>query len=1114
MRSDCQHAPRRVGKTILSGLRGIAIPALLTLPFSQTTLAARPITHNIVRLPRPVKGRVLDADGKPLSGASILVKGTRLGVKTDQDGAFELNVPDDAKTLVVSYIGKETVEMDVRGKSTISVVLKDAVMQAQDVVVVGYGTQKKELLTGSVATVKFKDADVEVPTTMTGNLLAGRVAGVDVGNISGLPGQQNPNIIIRTNSSWNAQPVLYVIDGKISTGIDFNNLSPLEIDNIAVLKDAATAAVYGSRAAGGVIVVTTKKGKSGKPVITYSYNTGIDTRTKGVSLTSAVQAGQLFNEFDGTTSFWSWQQADYDYFNSHNFGGGKGWGYDMLKDVWRDPSTMTHNLGVSGGSDNVKYFIGGSYVRQNGFLSTTTYDKYNLRANVTADMTKNFQVFAGMALNSNITNNATGIAGGSTYDLYRKLLVWQPDEPVWTTGANPGMPISYGWIANMGAEVSGMGGGNNSNYLKPVITLSGTYKVPFVPGLSATASFIKSYTQNRLHSFIKPYQMATVATGAPYANHIWYTDSTTGYVTSQNVPSIQDVVNWSEDRQLNFQLNYEKTIADVHHFKAWLIYEQYGTSGSGVNALINGFPVTVTDQWWAASTKSGTQFVSNSPNYSTYENGRKSWAGQFFYDYASKYLATFAYRYDGSANFAPNRRWGFFPSGSLGWIMSKERFFEHVKGVDQLKLRATVGLVGNDNLPGLTVNGVKVGSWQWQQSYQAGNSAYFGATPSTNAGITYGGVINPDLTWEKTLNTNIGIDVSFLKHYTATIDAYHNNTYDILGARIQTIPPTFPRALPAVNYGAEKNQGLELMVGYNGQIGRVRFNTSVNASYGYAWYTKMDQNLTYPWQNLVGSAGGRHASYIPGYQVAGILRTQADLNNLAAAKPNYNFYGTTPALGQLVYKDLSGPSGKPDGVIDDNDITVLRKDNNPVVVGWHFESEWKGFSLAFTFAGYFHQMTDISPVAGGVEWNRMWSKWATDSWSPSTPNASLPYKYSANDPNNQVTYPYEEWITANPNYTSNGAVSSSFWLKHSNFIRLRNLTLAYTIPKYLYQRYGIDNVHLFVSGANLFIISRFNRKYWDPESAKVAIAATGSAYGDGTDFPIMRSFNGGISVSF
>ncbi|MEX6689526.1 SusC/RagA family TonB-linked outer membrane protein [Danxiaibacter flavus] len=1029
------------------------------------------------------RGVVMDEAGKPLAGASVQIRGTQTGTQTNENGEFTLNPNDKATSIIVSFVNYESAEINIKGKTSVTVSLKLAMGQSQEVVVVGYTTQKKELLTGSVATVKFGNAETEVPTTMVANVLAGKAAGVSVGNMNGIPGQSSPSVAIHTATSWNSQPVLYVIDGKISGAGDFNNLSPNEIDNVSILKDAATSAVYGSRAAGGVIVVTTKRGKAGKASVNYSFNTGVDTRTKGVQLTSAVQEGKLFNTLAGPFSwsgFWTWSQGDFDYFNSHDLGNGKGWGYDMLKDVWRNPFTQTHQLNVSGGSDKIRYYVGGSYVSQDGFLKNLTFNKYNVRANVTADVSKNFQLFAGVALNNNITHSTTNTGIGDPSGIYRKLLVWQPDQPVWTTGATPGQPVSYGWIGNMGAEVNGQGGNINYNYLKPVITLSGTYKVPFVKGLSAGASFIKSYTENRQHNFMTQYQMANVKTASAQGNqHIWYTDSIVGYQTSSstNPPYIEQVVTWSEDKQLNFQLNYDRTFADVHHLKAWLIYENYTTSGSGVDAYINGFPVYVTDQWWAAAPQSG-QNVNRSTKYSTYTDGRKSWAGQLFYDYAGKYLATFAYRYDGSAKFAPDQRWGVFPSASLGWIISKEKFFRGVRGIELLKLRGSAGLTGNDG----------VGGWQWQQSYQQGSSAYFGSTPATSTGITYGGIINPALTWEKSLNKNVAVDVNFLKHYSASLEYWNTYTYDILGQRIQTTPPTFSRALPSVNYGKVKGQGLDLTLGYNNMFGKVRFNTSVTASYGYAWNVLKDQNVTYDYQDAI--KDGRHTNYIAGYKTEGMLKTQDDLTKLLASKANYTFNGIAPALGQLVYKDINGANnvlGKPDGVVDGNDMVVLKKDNNPIVLGWHFDVGYKGFNLSGTFNGYVKQWKNVSSLAGGVEWNRMWNKWATDMWSPTNTNGSLPYKYSANDGTNGVTSSF-----------------SDFWLKNSSFLRLRDLTLSYTIPQAWYQKYGFDNVHIFATGTNLFIISKFNKQYFDPEGGG----------GDGTAFPIMRSFNAGISVTF
>ncbi|MCO5234992.1 MAG: SusC/RagA family TonB-linked outer membrane protein [Chitinophagaceae bacterium] len=1017
-----------------------------------------------------VKGQVVDEEeGKPLSLVTIeQVKGTATTL-TNDNGMFEINVPAGSR-LRFSSVGYNPITVTASDKASMTIRMEINPTSMQEVVVLGYGTAKRELLSASVATMKISESDRQVPTTQMGNLLAGKLAGVSVSTSNGVPGVNQPGIKIRTNNSWNAQPVLYVIDGKIMGAGDFNNLSPNDIESITVLKDAASAAVYGSRAAGGVILVTTKRGQSGKMQIQLSVNTGVDKRAKNVKLTSAIQQGELFDQvFPGGLYGMEYTQEDYDYMKTIN----NGYGFNQLDAVWVDPSTTTYNLNASGGNEKIKYFVGGSYVKQNGFYRTLKYDKYNIRANITANITKNLQVFSGLTLNRNITKSNSWF-GTSQEDMYSKLLVWQPWMPAFTNG---GKPFSYGWIGNFAAQANGQAGGYDNLYtVKPVINLSATYKAPFLKGLSATAAYSKSFMNNINKVFATQY--LTYITKQESA-HIWSLDDADiigTQLSSQVNPSyMQDNVTWSEDRQLDLQLNYERTFGDNHHVKGWLIYEGFLASGSGVSAGIQGFPVYTTNQWWAASPRTNNnQFVSNSTGYSDYETGRKSWVGQFFYDFKEKYIANIAYRYDGSMNFAPDKRWGFFPSGSLGWIVSKENFFK-AKGIQLLKLRASMGLVGND----------AVGGWQWQTSYAQGNSYYFGTPASTNIGIRYGSVVNPALTWEKSLNKDFGVDISFLDHFTASADYWYTHTYDILGSRIQTTPPTFSLSLPAVNYGIMNAQGFELSVGYNNQFGPVNFNTQLIASYGYAKWVLRDINATYDYQNY----NGRTTTYIAGYQLGGMLRTQADLDQLIAKTPDYKFNGNAPALGQFYYADLNSSNalGVPDGIVDQYDITVLRKNNDPVVVGWNFGLEWKGIALNASFNGMFRQWKWIGDLNNNVEWNRMWDKWATDSWTPTRTDAFLPIRYSA---------------AAGDGRAGISTAGSNFWYKNASFLRLKNLVIGYTIPTKLYQRLNIGQIQVYGSGANLFIISKFNKLYYDPEM------------GGGTVFPILKSYNLGINVTF
>lgn len=1016
--------------------------------------------NTVVSQKRLVTGVVLDSQGEPVVGANVFEKGEKTnGTITDIDGKFSLNVSDNA-TLVVSFVGFKNQEIAVKGRDKIDIRLADDTELLDEVVVVGYMTQKKGLVTGAVSSMKMDEKLNTLPTTSAGNILVGKLAGVSVSTPNGLPGAA-PSISIRTGSSWNDQNVTYVIDGVVRGGGDFNNLSPNEIEDITVLKDAASAAIYGSRSAGGVIIVTTKKGTRGKPVFNYSYGYSIDTRTKNSDLTSGVEAAELYGRINGEAdpAGWAWSQEEIDHIRTIN----NGWGYDQLDAVWRNPVTQTHNFSVNGGSEKVRYFGAASYVKQEGFLKPYTYDKYNIRMNVTADITKDLEVFAGLAVYNTFQGNAVFENAEANYG---KLRVWQPDQPVYT---DSGKHIDFGWIANNGASVDGKGGYNKSQMLKPQAVISATYKAPFLKGLSAKISYSRSWVHDLNKIYYTNYDLYQVKKSGTH-NHIFSTKDEdiigTRKTTWVGKDYIQRKSSWSGDKQFNVQLSYENVFNNLHRVSGTLVTEWYEGDGASVHGGRETFPVYMTDQFWAASSARADTWGGGDTDW---QSGRFSYIGQFSYSYADKYLLSFSFREDGSMNFAPSQRWGFFPAGSLGWGISEESFFNK-SAIQFLKLRASVGLTGNDS----------VGGWQWQESYKSGSSAYFGSSPSKSVGITYGSVVNPNLTWEKALSYNVGADVNFLNHWTVSADYWYRNSYDILGSRQNTLPNSFSLTMPAENYGEIHAQGFDLQLGYHGNNKDFSYYGNLTMSYGWNKTIKQDYAENARWIDI---PVGKSRSYITGWEFDKIIRTQEELDAFKAEHPNYQHNGLSPELGMMVFKDLSGPDGKPDGIINDWDKVILKNSNNPVIYGLNLGGSWKGLSVDMMFSGQLGVDKWATDLAGGVEWNRMWKKWYNDSWTPENQNATLPKRISSN---NAKTY----------------ETASSYWLKDASFMRLKYLTVSYDLPKNQFYNKLFDNVRFFVTGTNLFVLSSFNKNYYDPE------------IGNGNAFPILRSVNLGVDVKF
>ena len=1009
---------------------------------------------------KTITGTIVDPSGMPVIGANVMVKGTTNGTITDMDGKFSLEVASGA-TLMVSYIGFANQEIKIGNQTVLSITLKEDAEALDELVVVGYTKQKKGLLTGAVVNMSVSEDLEKLPTTSAGNLLVGKIAGVNVSTPTAIPGK-NPDISIRTGSSWNSQGVLYVIDGMVRGGGDFNNLSPSEIEDITILKDAASAAIYGSRSEGGVVLVTTKKGKIGKPTFSYSYGYSFDSRTKNQEFTSAVETFELYNRINGAApnaDFWS--QDELDYLKTIN----GGWGYDHLGQAYRNPSTQTHNLTVSGGTDLINYFAAASYVKQEGMFDPLNYDKYNLRVNVTAKISDDLEAFVGFGLSNNKTTSIHE-EYGTPDQTYQSLI---SDNPAFPDFTDSGALLARGGTWNIMSRMNGADGYLKETFLKPQLVASLTYKIPFIEGMNAKVSYGQTWTHNYKENFFKRYEMVDTKTMGTNG-HIWSTkdeDIMQTYLCSWPEKSLLEKnSSWSGDKQLNFQLNYDRTFG-LHHVTGAFVTEWTESSGAGVYGGRENFPVYTTDQFWAASSIREDTYGGGD---TTWESGRMSYVGQFTYSYADKYLMSFSFREDGSMNFAPNKRWGFFPAGSLGWVISDENFFNK-SFIDFLKLRLSLGLTGNDS----------VGGWQWQYSYQQGNSDYWGTDPTRFVGIKYGGVVNPDLTWEKSLSWNLGVDTHLGRNWNASVDYWFRDTYDILGDRQTTLPTTFSMSMPKENYGEIHAQGIDLNVGYNGQTKDFNYYANMTVSYGWNEVIKKDYAEN---AKEIDIPIGRATNYITGYVYDGIIRTQEQLDDFNKMYPNYTINGKKPELGMMVYKDVSGPDKTPDGIIDSWDKVILHDNNFPVVYGINLGGSWKGLSLDVMFSGRLGEYKSFKDLQEGAEWHRMWHEWYDNSWTEDNPNAMLPKRL-----------PYSEYKT----YSED----SEFWLVKNNFLRMKYATLSYSLPKTLLSSaFGnlFQDIKLYCTGTNLFVWSKF--KYYDPE------------IGSGKQFPVSRSFNVGVNVKF
>ncbi len=1011
-----------------------------------------------------VRGTVTDSLGVPLPGATVgMVGNIKVGTVTNPQGHFELNVPAGSQ-LKVSMTGYRPA-FSVAGTSPLTIALHPAATDLTDVVVVGYGTQKRTKMTSAVSSMNAKDISL-IPTTNLSNALAGRMSGVFISSPTGTPGIGS-TVKVRAASSFSNSAVepIYVIDGVVRDKTSFDALDPNEVADITILKDAASAAIYGSRSSNGAILVTTKTGKNGKASINFNatYNTQrvgalpeYMPVKDGLNLTKAVNGGLSDEEINWVLK------------NNPN-------GDNYYKAAYTNPNSQRYALSVSGGNEKVRTYIGGSYVSENGFLPQVNYKKYNLRGNVQADLVKNLTL--GLNLS---TSYGTRSRFNFTYDygsndlnnLWGKLLYWD----VFATPYIDGKPNNPGWLGNP-IEMMRNGGywHNNNQQLDALITAE--YKIPQVKGLSIKGTYSKNFDNSFVKTFAKKQTLYNFKKTGP--NGLIYTDTLIGPVMSGDpgTPYLGNSYERTNNYQLNAQINYDRSFGK-HTIGGLFVYEQFEGYWNTFGVTRYNFPLIATDQFLYTS--------ANNADWSTYggesENGRLSYIGRINYDYDSKYLFSASFRRDGSTNFAPDKRWGWFPSVSGGWVVSREPFF-NTSGLGQafdfLKLRASYATTGNDILDKDDPNS----RWRWMEQYIISGSSYFlGTNGSSVPGLSYGGLPNSNLTWEKSNSAGIGLDATLFKNVRFSFDYWHRHSYDILGARILAVPNEFGGTLPPENYGKVNSKGIEVELSYNNTIGR-NFSYGVKGVFTYATNKVISKDVAANTQDYA-NPNGKTLAYGTGYEALGIIRTQKDLDKLPAG---YTINGVAPALGDMLFADISGPDGKPDNKVDSYDKVVLGNyfgaDNAPVSYGLNISLSYKSFTVEALLSG----------LAGyKISYNDPWGRsfggggkvpaYHADSWSTDNPNGSTPKIYPSGDPHS-ASYTW----------------TSSFNVYNGSFLRMKYLNINYRLPAVVLNRLGMKDVKLFLASSNLFNITKF--KLYDPEIAGFM------------SYPTTKTFTAGIDIS-
>lgn len=1049
-----------------------------------------PLVEEIIIVEKEISGKVTDENGEGLPGVNVLVKNTNAGTITDTDGNYKISTPDDATTLVFSYVGYLTEEVEIGTQTVINISLNPDISALSEVVIVGYGEQKKASLTSAVASVDAEEIQ-SIPTSQLSNSLAGRLPGVQIIQNSGLVGA-NSSINIRGTG---VDP-LYVIDNVISDKAQFDVLDPNEVETVTVLKDAAAAAIYGARASGGVIVITTKSGEPGKVVFNYSNIFTTNSLTKPLQDYSAEEEIIFMNNVATHRNLAS-PNPDPNFtppFGNDVLDFARTIDYRTVNDeIWQSPTSQQHNLSVGGGSDKVTYFFSTGFNQAQGSYENTNFNRYNIRAKVDAKITDNVTLSTNISGNRRETDrfywpfDGDNGEGFEVSDFYRATFNLSRLYPFYSrldgTPSSSDDPeavsvIQPGWGFNP-AEIV-----NNDAYRRIIYnTFNGIINlnidIPQVKGLSANIQGnYRQDTRNQKNFVLFNRSLLLQTVGNTGVDRFrlapLVTDGSQDVVNNlgRSFEGIDEFFSLTESYQINGFIRYNNTFGD-HSINSLLGFEQAESDFKGVNGTASELLSTSIDQILSASNSAERRTFNGGESMT----GRFSYLGRLNYAYADKYIAEFSFRHDGSFKFPEGNRFGFFPSVSAAWRISEEEFFS-VQTISNLKLRGSFGQTGfdgDDNRP--------IAPFQFQNNFVRASSYVFEGGLRDGIGPQIA-TPNPNITWETHTTWNAGLDVGlFDNKLDFTFDIFRNNITDILAPPTLTVPGTFGSSLPSTNVAERKINGFEIAVNYRKKAGD--FDYSVGANMGYArdeWIAWPEAEGIADFQSRIGRPDDRNIGYLS----RGIIRDQSVIEDLPE---NFTQFGRVPQPGEILFEDIRGPnfSEGPDGVVDENDQTILSENTAPRInYGIIGNVRWKGLSVDVFFQGvgaYDKYVSTRNTRSGGVfQQARPYFELWTDSWSADNPDGRYPRAEN------------------NWGQIENGHGPSTFWERNGAYIRLKNVNISYVIPKSLTTRIGIERFTVFVNGTNLFVISGFDE--YDPEQEAL------------DSYPIFKSFSGGINFSF
>lgn len=1032
-----------------------------------------------------VKGKVTDADGAPLAGVAVLVQGTDKGTLTDESGSYVISVKK-GEVLLFSSLGLADRTFVADGSlKTLNVTMKEDVSFIEETIVVGYGTQKKSSMTAAVSAIKGEEL-LKAPSTNVSQILAGKLPGISSVQESGEPGLDQASLRIR-GSIYGAS---YVVDGFPVSNI--NDIDPADIESISVLKDASSAAVYGLSSSGGVIIVTTKKGDRGRTHINYNMSLGASFNANFPEFMDGPQFAYYYNVADMMDRLARGDISSPDqyvpYFTKEqvslmtNGDPSDGWdNVNYIDKVFGVGLNQKHNITIQGGTDKIRYFTSLGYLGQKGNIDNFTYNRYNMRMNVESHFAKYFTFNAGLSGVVSYRQTPAYNSGGGDDSGY--------SETGWLSIGNqtiqmhPYLPETYEGLysasikKNTGLPQSPLAAIYESGYKKTKgldvsANVSLTMDVPGVEGLQlkVAGSYLNGVSFNK--NLNTPYYVMSHTKDSATGEFVW------NKVTDPRGDGSGNQV--GEGSTYSQQMTGQASIGYVNSFGGnnidlLALMEIRDYRGNGLSAYAKDIPFATLPEL-----SNGTPEESPIGGWSSASRS----IGYVFrarYNYNEKYLAEFTGRYDGSYKFAGMRsnRWGFFPSGSIGWNMAKEDWMSGAGFLDDLKLRASAGLLGNDY----------VSEYMFLSTYSQWGSKVIYSTGSNNAYHSTA-VPSPDLTWEKTLSYNAGVDVSMWKgKLTSEIDVFYNYTYDMLTAQSSGFPSSMGGYYPDwINYNEIDARGVDFSITHKNSVmvcGKPLFY-QIGASMTYSktrWLKYKDDPNAPEIQKLVGTPVGSFLAWT----AEGLFRSEEEIDNSA-------WFGSRPCVGDIKYKDLNG-----DGKIDTQDKGLVGRPNRPqLTYGLNLALTWMGFDFNAQFTG--GALFDVSLTGtyyNGYDDNTVWTQ---------------TFKEGANSPLYLVQNAYSEYnkegtmprlTLSNTGHGGDNGLASTFWLRNGRYVRLKTAQLGYTLPKKWMETINMESIRFFVEGQNLFTIDGLPKGI-DPESPGV-----NNGY-----YPQQKLLMGGLSITF